>query len=98
MVDLVLGSASGEKATGADWFATDLAIPYAGTCELHICVAGAMTLEYTIDGTNYAKGASFAAGEGKVLYLPLEAGGVLNLRQSSGGNVTVTWCKVFYDQ
>jgi hypothetical protein len=98
MVDLVLGTSSGVKATGADWFAADLEIPYTGYAEIEVNPASAMTLEYTVDGTNYATGAGFSGGDAKILYLPLAKGDLLNLRQSSGGNVTVTRCRVFYDQ
>lgn len=62
-----------------------------------VAVASDCVLEYTLDGSNYVQangGTALVATRGYALELPVAAGDVVNLRQSSGSAVTVTFCRV----
>ena len=94
--DVILGKTSGSKTSGTAWF-TDIVIPRHGQLKLQIAVVEAMTLQYTLDGTNYANGDTFAAGSGKELVVSVAEGDLFNLKQSSGGSATVRWARVHAD-
>jgi hypothetical protein len=94
--DVLLDKTSGSKASGTAWF-TDILIQKTGQLKLQIAVAEAMTLQYTIDGTNYVNGLPLAAASGYDLSVSVTAGDLFNLRQSSGGPVTVRWARVHAD-
>ncbi|MCI0565543.1 MAG: hypothetical protein MN733_44330 [Nitrososphaera sp.] len=96
--DVILGKVTpGSKSSGSHWFSSDIVVPKSGRMQLQIAVANAMTLEYTLDGTNYVKGDSIASEEGKELFLSVTQGDAFNLQQSSGGSVTVRWARVHID-
>lgn len=96
--DVILGKVTpGSKSSGTDWFGSDIVIPRSGQLKLQIAVVEAMTLEYTLDSTNYVNGDTFSASAGKELTVSVSEGDLFNLRQSSGGAVTVRWAKVHID-
>lgn len=86
---------AGSKATATDWFSSDIEISRAAKLCISIGTATAMTLEITKDSTNYVNGATFAANDAKDLTVYVRAGNKLNLRQSSGGAVTLRYCDIF---
>lgn len=91
----VISLAAGATKDSATEFFTDTSILKAGKIWIAIGTATAMTLEVTHDGTNYCNGKTFAAGECAVLVDVLGPGNSFNLRQSSGGTVTLRWCNVW---
>jgi hypothetical protein len=96
--DVILGKVTpGSKNTGADWFGSDIVVPKSGQLKLQIAVVEAMTLEYTLDGTNYVNGDTFSASSGKELAVSVSGGDLFNIRQSSGVAVTVRWARVHLD-
>jgi hypothetical protein len=95
-VRTVLGIvAAGSKNSATDWLSSDITITRASKLCISIGTATAFTLEITKDSTNYLNGETFAAGDAKDLTLYVKAGDTLNLRQSSGGAVTLRYCDIF---
>lgn len=92
--DVPVVNASGSKDSAAEWF-SDTTILKAGKVWISIGTATAMTLEVTHNGADYCNGKTFAANECAVLVDVLGPGEVFNLRQSSGGAVTLRWCNVW---
>lgn len=93
--EIFLQLPAGTTKTTTTEFFTDTTALKPGKVWICIGTATAMTLEVTHDGTNYCNGATFAAGDCKVLVDIISAGETYNLRQSSGSTVTLRWCKLY---
>ena len=81
-------------ATATEAFA-DTSILKTGKVWIAVGTATAMTLEVTHDGTNYCNGPTIAANSCVVVTDVLGSGDTFNVRQSSGGNVTIRWLNIW---
>lgn len=95
--NVLYGSTSGSQNSGSAWFSSNISVTQNSVLLIHVAVASDCVLEYTLDGSNYVQaneGTSLVATMGYSLDLPVKSGDAVNLRQSSGSAVTVTFCRV----
>jgi hypothetical protein len=94
----VHGKTSGSKNHNSAWFPTALRIAKSGEISIHLAVEASCPIEYSLDnGTNWVKynsGLSLPAVCGDERFMSVVEGDELNLRQTSGASVTVTFCRV----
>jgi hypothetical protein len=95
--NILYGSTSGSQNSGSTWFSSSISITQYAVLLILVAVASDCVLEYTLDGSNYVQangGTSLIATRGYALDLPVKSGDAVNLRQSSGSAVTVTFCRI----